>query len=380
MADNIRQDGEARLPKLLGWLEHDPENLALLSDGIEAAISENELETAAQLVTRYSDIETPPPAIQNLSGIIALRQNNFDKAAEIFQQLRQDGHDNTGTRFNLAWTYAVSGKDSDALEMIDGQMAEELPQAAALKIQLMHAAGQFDEAMEEAKTLAAIHTDDPALMAAMSVLALDVEDIDLARACAGKAAALPDAVTTLGTLALADSDPNAALTHFNDALDQKPENPRAWLGRGMAELALGNNSQAASDIDKGAEIFGDHLGSWIAAGWAYFVQGDYKTSRQRFETALDIDATFAESHGSMAVINIVEGNMEEAGRFCETALRLDRQCFSGALAKSLLERSQGNTEAADRIVKIAMETPIDASGRTIGQALANMNTGIAGKA
>ncbi|WP_164115908.1 tetratricopeptide repeat protein [Sphingorhabdus sp. Alg239-R122] len=376
MPDNNGQKGEDALPRLLGWLEQDPENTALLSDAIEAAIASGELDAAERLGERYAQIETPPPAIRNLFGIIAIQQGKHEKAAERFQQLIQDGHNNPDIRFNLAWSYAVLNKGDDALEMINTETAEQLPQAAALRVRLMHSAGHFDKAMEEAKMLADIHPEDPGLMAAISVLALDVEDIDLARKAAAKAETIPDAITTLGTLALADSDPSSALEHFNTALEQQPENPRAWLGRGMAEMVRGNNSKAASDIDKGAEIFGDHLGSWIAAGWAYFVQGDYQTSRARFETAMAVDPTFAESQGSLAVINVVEGNMEEAVKLCETALRLDRQCFSAALAKSLIERSKGNEAAADRIVKIAMNTPIDANGRTMGEALMSMNTGI----
>jgi Tfp pilus assembly protein PilF len=138
----------------------------------------------------------------------------------------------------------------------------------------------------------------------------------------------------------------------------------------------GQADTAPADIDKGAEIFGDHLGSWIAAGWAYFVNGDTATARARFDKALALDDTFAETHGSLAVLDVLSGDLVEARRKSEIALRLDRRCYSAALAKSLLAASGGDHQTAKRIFEMAANTPIDGSNRTIGQALAKMGMGL----
>ena len=103
---------------------------------------------------------------------------------------------------------------------------------------------------------------------------------------------------------------------------------------------------------------------------------DLATSRARFETALAIDDSFAETHGSLAVLDVLAGDVEEAKRKSEIALRLDRQCYSAALARSLLAASSGDRETARRIFERAASTPIDSSGRTIGQALARMGLGL----
>ena len=132
---------------------------------------------------------------------------------------------------------------------------------------------------------------------------------------------------------------------------------------------------APADLDRGAELFGTHLGSWIAAGWAHFVVGDRVTARARFEKALALDPTFAESHGGLAVIDVAEGRLEEAGERAKVAFRLDRDCYGAALARSLLATAEGNSARASAILDIALVNPIDASGRTIAQSLARMGLG-----
>src|SRR5205814_1001186 len=155
--------------------------------------------------------------------------------------------------------------------------------------------------------------DDEGLAAAVSVLALDIEDLDLARTCALKATNHPDAMTTLGTLALGESKLREAEQLFERALSTNGHLPRAWIGLGLARL-VEKDGRAAADIDRGAELFGDHIGSWIAAGWAYLIAGDLIAAQQRFERALSIDENFGETHGSLAVIDALEGRDVEASK------------------------------------------------------------------
>jgi tetratricopeptide (TPR) repeat protein len=212
-------------------------------------------------------------------------------------------------------------------------------------------------------------------MATVSVLALDVDDEALAAACAEKGGDHPDALSTLGTLALGRERATEALDLFDRALERSQQVPRAWVGRGLARLLTGATSEAAADLDRGAGMFGDHLGSWIAAGWAHYVNKDMATARARFETALELDPNFAETHGSLAVLDLMAGDLEGAREKSEIALRLDRQCYSAALARSLLAAGQGDQETARRIYERAIDTPVDASGRTIAQALAKLGMG-----
>jgi tetratricopeptide (TPR) repeat protein len=294
----------------------------------------------------------------------------------LFGELVESGVDEPAVRFNLAWALAMDKQFDRALELLDDDLARALPQAAMLQINLLHDRGEFEDAARRAREYVEIHPSYAPLMAAVSVLALDVEDEALAAACAAKGGEHPDALTTLGTLALGDERATEALDLFDRALDRNSQVPRAWVGRGLARLMTGQSPDAAADIDRGAEMFGDHLGSWIAAGWAHFVNKDLASARARFETALELDDTFAESHGSLAVLDLLEGNVEGARERSEIALRLDRQCYSAALARSLLAAGAGDEATARRIYEAAINTPVDDSGRTIAQALAKLGLGM----
>ena len=125
-------------------------------------------------------------------------------------------------------------------------------------------------------------------------------------------------------------------------------------------------------LDRGAEIFGDHLGSWIASGWAYLLAGDALLARARFDRALQIDETFSECHGSLAVLDVLGGKTEEAQRKCAVALRLDRQCFSASFAQILLAAGAGDQERAERILRIALQQPLGSNGQTLAQAITRM--------
>jgi tetratricopeptide (TPR) repeat protein len=375
MSDRTGHGEASRLERLSPLLESDPGNLSLLSDAADAALAELKPEIADELLGRYAQIAPLPPREINLAGLAAMQMKQFAKAAQCFERLIEQGEQDGAVRFNLAWSRAMQKDFSGALDLLTDEVARGLPQAAMLKVQILHELGEFDEAAERARLYVELHPDYAPLMAAVSVLALDVEDAELAARCAEKAPDHPDALSTLGTLALGDERPAEALEMFNRALERNQEVPRAWIGRGLAELMTGRSDRAAADIDRGAEMFGDHLGSWIAAGWAYFVNRDLASSRVRFETALALDPTFAETHGSLAVLDLLEGNVEGARQRSEIALRLDKNCYSGALARSLLAAGAGDEAQARRIYDLAINTPVDGSGRTIAQALAKLGMG-----
>ncbi|HYD38017.1 MAG TPA: tetratricopeptide repeat protein [Allosphingosinicella sp.] len=372
MTGPTEAEAPSRLDRLLPLLEADPSNLALLADAAETALAEDRPEKAADLFDRYRAIAPLPPREANLAGLAALQSRRYDRAAELFAELVDAGIDDAAVRFNLAWASAMDKRFDRSLELLDDDLCRALPQAAMLRVQLLHDRGEFDEAAARARDYVEIHPSYAPLMAVVSVLALDVEDEALAAACAAKGGEHPDALTTLGTLALGDERATEALALFDRALDRNSQVPRAWVGRGLARLMTGQSPDAAADIDRGAEMFGDHLGSWIAAGWAHFVNKDLVSARARFEKALELDDTFAESHGSLAVLDLLEGNVEGARDKSEIALRLDRQCYSAALARSLLAAGAGDEATARRIYEAAVNTPVDGSGRTIGQALAKL--------
>jgi tetratricopeptide (TPR) repeat protein len=363
---------ENRLKLLLGYLEQDPENVSLIEDAALAAMALAEDDKAVMLFERLEKLHPLTPSLRNDYGLSALRLSDFDTAERLFQTLVGDDEADPAARFNLAWAQAKQGKLIKAEQQINEACANALPQAAMLKIQLIHQRGAFDEALEMGRELLTLHPDHAGLNAAMSVLALDCEDTALAKHCADKASGHPDGLTSLATLELRDMAVDEAAAHFDAALALNSHSPRAWVGSGLVELMRNNPQIAAGHIDRGAEQFGDHIGSWIAAGWAYLLAGRHDIAEQRFEAALGVDENFAESHGSLAVSALLKGDTSKAQKLADIASRLDRNCFSAALAQSLIANSSGDTDKARKILERALNTPMDDDGRTVAQALIHL--------
>ncbi|WP_028967787.1 tetratricopeptide repeat protein [Sphingomonas phyllosphaerae] len=369
---NAPTEAEASLATLLSYLAVDPANPSLLLDTAEAALDAGQVDQARALLDRLSGADATLPRARHLAGLLALRSTRFDEAAATFRTLIAEGHDDPALRFNAAWSLTKAGDVSAAADVLDDATARALPQAAALRVTLLHTTGDLDAAESAGRHYLTIHRDHRALAAAMSTLAIDIEDEALAAECAALAPDHPDAIATFGTLALGRDDPSEAEALFDQVLARAPHVPRAWIGRGLAGLMTGKTEQASADLDRGATLFGDHLGSWIAAGWAHFVLRDYATSRARFDHALALDQNFAETHGSLAVLDILDGNLERARERVAIALRLDRECFSGALATALLATGSGDAAGARAIIERALHTQIDGSQRTVAQSLAKL--------
>lgn len=362
----------ARLPRLLGFLAADPDNLALLADAANAALDEAQLETAADLIERYRALAEPPPALRNLEGLVALRLGRHAAARGAFSALYEAGHDQPALRFNLAWLNAIDGDFGGVVALIDDAVVQEVPRAAALKVQALHHLGDLTGALEFGQALLDRLPHDNALLGALSVAAMDADDYALAASLAERATGGSDALTTRGLVALNDDDAPGALMLFDQALAERKDAPRALLGKGLSLLTAGNVDGAAPYLERGAEVFGNHPGSWIAAGWAQFLRGNLVAARKNFEAALHHDESFAETHGALAVVDLSEGRIDSAKRRTEIALRLDKESFSAALAKIILLQMQGNPELASRIRERALNLPVGVNGKTLAQAIAGI--------
>lgn len=360
----------SRLNRLLAYLEHDPANLSLIRDAAEAAVAEGDEAALLDLCARHAALAPLPPEMLNLRGLAALRSGRFDAAAADFAALRAEGGDMPALRLNLAWTLTMAGDYAAALPLVDAEVIALGPSGAGLKVRLLHHLDRPEEAMEEGAALAALYPEDHVLMGTLANAALDADRPDLARHYAARAGGHHDGLSTMGLLLLDEDRIGESAALFDRILAADAGNPRALLGKGLERLAVGETAEAGRWLDRAAERFGDHLGTWIAAGWAYYVHGDLVTARVRFETALAIDDSFAETHGGLAVLDIAEGRIEEGRRRAEVALRLDRAGFGAALATMLLLEHDGKPELAERVREAAFNVPVGVGGKTLGQALA----------
>jgi tetratricopeptide (TPR) repeat protein len=369
------QEAAGRLQRYLGFLEGDPENTSLMLDAAETAFAAGEPQLALSLARQLQDKGQVPAGFLGRLGFAAMSAGEFAAAASLYGQVLAMGGGGSAVRYNLAYAEAKAGRFDAALVLLGPEVTRELPQAATLEVQLLHQQGEFQMAFETAKAHLGAFPDDSGLLAAASTLALDNEDVAFARDCARRAGDQPDALTSLGTISLGEAAPDAALDLFRRALALNDTAPRSWIGLGLARLALGETAAAAADIDRGAELFSDHIGSWLAAGWARLLQGDLQGAVQRFERARQIDPAFAETIGSLAVVDAIQGRQDEARRKSAAALRLDRESFTALYAQSLIQAGAGNDGNARRIFDALTETPVGTGGLTMQDMMSKMVRG-----
>ncbi len=294
------------------------------------------LDLARELIDRRHASAAPDAVSLNLKGLIEIASGNPSDAAAVFRRLHGDSSGHPSIRFNLAWSEALLGNYAEAADLLDNETLAASPRAPALKIQMLHHLERFEEALSAGSDLVARFPEDQALKGALAMLALDADEVATARYYAASAPDDSDASTVLALLDMEDGDIVAASQAFDAVLAAQPNAPRALIGKGLQLLSSGAAGEAAALLDRGAGLFEDHLGSWIAAGWAHFIAGDLSEARDRFQRAVAIDGTFAESYGGLAVLDLAEGRSQEAEQNCQIALRLDPACLGGILARTIL--------------------------------------------
>jgi tetratricopeptide (TPR) repeat protein len=362
-----------KFDRLQELLNGDPGNLSLLAAAAEAAWAEREFDACEALLNTYA-AKAPEGAaghvgLANLRGMLALERRDYPLAAHYFAAALQV-QDDPAIRFNLAWAKAMAGAFADAAEALDDQAALAAPRGPALKVRALHHLGKLDEAVDAGMRLYAARPRDQELAGALALAALDADRVDLARRFGGEGGT-EDAVSTRAILALDEGERDASLRMFEDVLAKNPDNPRALTGKGLCLLET-DPAAAARCLDRASEIFASHSGSWVAAGWAHFVQKNFAVSRARFEKAIALDPSFSEGHGGVAALEAVSGDMASARRHADIATKLDRQSFGGALANVFLLSAQGDHERAARVRDVALATPIGPGGKTIAQAMAQL--------
>jgi len=358
-----------RLERLLGFVEADPANPALIGDTAEAAFAAGNSTLALHLIERCREIGELPAHLVNLAGIIALTERRYADAITQFSTLRKAGIDAPAIRFNLAWAHAMTGNFADSLSYLDDEAVASSPRGPTLKVQALHHLGDLLPVLDEGRRLLVLYPHDDNLLGAMAMLALDADDIASARQWAVAAPANHQALTVLGMLALDGHRGHDAHDLFDKALALQPGSPRAQVGKGLLCLAEGNYRDAVGWLDAGSISFGTHLGSWIAAGWANLLAGNAEKAAAAFERVRSIDDTFSESHGGLAVLALLGGCRKDAERHCEVALRLDRQSMGGTLAKVLLLQGADQPELAERLLTTALQKALGASQMSLGERL-----------
>jgi tetratricopeptide (TPR) repeat protein len=365
-----------RLARFDAYLAQDPGNRTLLQEAIDHALAAGDAPRAMAWAERALAEAPQDGSLQHLRALTLLRCGDVQGALQAWQQLAaadSQAATQPGVRYNLAYTLMLAQRHDEAAQWLDDATAAALPAAAALRVRLLHAQQQPEEAMAYGRAQLARGAADPQLSAHLSVVAIDLEDFAAAAELALQGAELPEAQTTLGHVALAQQDLAAAEAAFARALATRSDSARAWLGAGLSALARHDFPTARQRLERSTQLAPGHLGGWIARAWAHIGERDLDGAVHILQQAEAIDRNFAEVQGCLAVTDVLRGDNAAARHRMQAALKLDPQSLSARLAQSMLLEGAGRPEAARALVDQALARPM-LGNVTLGSAVQRFKT------
>ena len=128
--------------------------------------------------------------------------------------------------------------------------------------------------------------------------------------------------------------------------------------------------EAAASLQKAANQLHNHLGTLNALAWVYILKKDAIQAETTLLRALEMDRTFAETHGTLAIVALMKGNLDSAVQAVKRANGLDRENFAGNFANSLIQQVSGNPTQARAIMEKLLTSPVLPGETTLQEAIA----------
>jgi tetratricopeptide (TPR) repeat protein len=335
-----------RLTRLLVYIEVDPVNPVLRRYAAEDCLALGRMDEA--LSHADAGLRTTPddPHLLNVKARTLMALGRAPQAVPLLASVLRTQAD-SHVAFNLAYAQMQCGDPHAARAALASFVSgEPEPGLAAMWIRCLHHLGDLDTAIEFARKHEARCASNAPFRAAASLAYFDGENFEEADAASRAALAIDagavEALIVRGSLALGRADAAQAIADFQQALQRKPNEGRAASGLGMAQLLAGDAAGAREALRQATVLMPIHIGTWHALGWACIALKGWDEAASAMRQALELDRTFGESHGAIAVVAALSGRRDEAQAFIERALRLDGKGLSARYAQMVL-----NGEATD---------------------------------
>ncbi|WP_050465685.1 tetratricopeptide repeat protein [Herbaspirillum autotrophicum] len=337
-----------RLDRLLAFLKEDAGNDVLRVDAFEIALASGNLTVAADLIKQADQLQSSPEMWRMRAANLSIAQGRHEEAASILVALRNQVGEHPSFAQNLGLIASLRSDYQTCFDEIkswaDVEPATAIdPGLQELWLRCLHHLGRQELALRWTEERKAVSTLSLQALGIASLIALDANQLDKAREWAEQAisagAVSVEAFLTASAMALMQQDANQASDYAQQVLQVQANNGRAWSSLGLAQmlnLELGN---ARASLEQATTFMPGHIGSWHALGWACLLQKDYAAAQRAFDTALELDHNFGETHGGLAVIAAMQGQSTVAKEHARRAQGLDPAGMSAQYALALLDGS-----------------------------------------
>ncbi len=359
-------DTSSRIARLRQYLQADPSNLALRQDLCDSLLDAGETADAREVLEPAVQQYPAHPGLLYRLGVIQRRQGQLAEAKSTLTQLLEAGTQADAVLYEAACVHLLLNEPAESAKLLtqlshSAGYAQTYPDADFFLLRVLHQDSQVDEALTHGQQVLAAGTNDTRVLGAMATLYIDGGQISEAGKLLHNLASqmpeeLPPSVATevesaAGYVALNSEDLALARRHFQASLSSGSDFGRSLLGLGLVEAASGDLPKAMTLLQQTVQAMPTHIGSWHTLAWMQLLQDDLDGAEANFAHALEMDPTFGESQGGMALIAALRGDHARAKELCRVASRLDRNSMNVLATQMVLQ--YGSLKSPE-ILKTAM--------------------------
>jgi len=352
-----------RLKRLLSYLQADPENSALIFDAIDQCIREDQITTAASLIEQARQAGMATAGLTHREAMLAMKRGAWAEAIAILEALLGQTPDDPTLRFNLAYAHYQSAEYRRACELLAeiADLASANPGIATLYTMCMYQLGDVNAAVTFAESALAAQPQHLELPGVLALLYFDTNRLAQCRQYVDIALGrTPDhamALIAASGLAVLDAQPDRAEELARHVLDRHDHDGRAWSALGVALMAKQDISGAGRALQQAVKFMPSHIGTWHLLAWTQLFQHNTRAAEASFKRALELDRTFGESHGGLAVVAQLRGDGARATELMEKARRLSPGGLSIQYVKMLqIEQCDGKEAARKFLLDVLGKT------------------------
>ena len=318
-------------------------------------------DSAAQAVARLRELGLSEGGDEAAAIHALVKTGNSQEAARIAVGALERWPGDEGVRLEGARAWLNLQRFDEAVEWARGPFQEDaVGQMAAEITVLAHWHGQRLDAAEDAGRVAlASWPDNPRLLSSVSAVLFDMGRAEDAFAMAQRAQDISPAhayesLHVLASRSLLHRDMDGAQHWIDQAQEVRTDDGRIWLLRGSVGLIANRHEEAIADLKKALSIYPGHPGTHLTLAWLYIIQKRLTDAEATIQEAIAASPAFAESHGTLAVVQSLRGHEDLARASIRRATLLDREGFAARYAQNLLAGSDA-AELQELVKKLVLK-------------------------
>ena len=169
----------------------------------------------------------------------------------------------------------------------------------------------------------------------------------------------------------AHGDIQQALAKYTQAIESAPDQPKPYIDRANAYMALKQYDLALADTDQAIKLAPKNTAYLLQRGYIYLGTDQSDMAVADFTKALEIEPTLAKARVFRAITHYQKQNHQAALDDCLTILKNDPTFTELHITIARCYKALGQNENAIKHTNLYLESTTDEQGKLEGEALMN---------